>query len=47
MDHHLQAVASRALIVAGPPKNREFKDILASYASETRPTAKPAKRHRQ
>ncbi len=46
MDHHLQAVASRALIVTSQPKNREFKDILASYASETQPAAKPAKRHR-
>ena len=38
MEEHLEAVASRALIVARPPKNRDLKDILASYASErTRP----------
>jgi len=43
MDEHLEAVASRALIVARPPKNRELKDVLAVYAEETTP-AKPPKR---
>ncbi len=37
MDDHLEAVASRALIVARPPKSRDFKDILASYSEETKP----------
>ena len=37
MEEHLEAVASRALIVARPPKNRELKDILATYAEGTRP----------
>ena len=32
MDDHLEGVASRALIIARPPKSRELKDILASYA---------------
>ena len=36
MEEHLEAVASRALIVARPPKNRELKDILANYGEETR-----------
>lgn len=34
MDQHLEAVASRALIVARPPKSRDLKDILASYGDE-------------
>jgi DNA-binding GntR family transcriptional regulator len=32
MDQHLEAVASRALIVARPNKSRDIKDILAGYA---------------
>jgi DNA-binding GntR family transcriptional regulator len=32
MDEHLEAVASRALIVARPAKSRELKDILSLYA---------------
>jgi DNA-binding GntR family transcriptional regulator len=35
MVEHLEAVASRALFVPGPPRNRELKDILASYAGES------------
>ena len=31
MDQHLEAVASRALIVARPNKTRDIKDILAGY----------------
>jgi DNA-binding GntR family transcriptional regulator len=34
MDEHLEAVASRALIVARPAKSRELKDILSLYAEE-------------
>jgi hypothetical protein len=34
MDQHLEAVASRALIVARPNKGRDIKDILAGYANE-------------
>jgi hypothetical protein len=34
MEEHLEAVASRALIVALPSKNRELKDVLALYARE-------------
>lgn len=34
MVEHLEAVADRALIVPGPPRNRDLKDILASYAQE-------------
>lgn len=41
MDQHLEAVASRALIVARPPKSRELKDILASYTTD-KETAAPA-----
>jgi DNA-binding GntR family transcriptional regulator len=40
MDEHLEAVASRALITARPPKERDIKDILAPYAAG----AKRAKR---
>jgi hypothetical protein len=29
MEEHFEAVASRALIVARPSKNRELKDVLA------------------
>ncbi len=47
MDGHLQAVVSRALIVAGPPKNRALGDILSSYADEPRAAIdKPAKSSR-
>jgi DNA-binding GntR family transcriptional regulator len=34
MDHHLDAVADRALIVAHPHKERDIQDILAPYANE-------------
>lgn len=34
MVEHLEAVANRALIVPGPPRNRDLKDILASYSDE-------------
>ena len=34
MEEHLEAVASRALIVARAPKNRDLKDVLALYAEE-------------
>ena len=44
MEHHLEAVASRALIVAKPPQSRELKDILTSYASEKPSSANGAKR---
>jgi DNA-binding GntR family transcriptional regulator len=45
MAEHLEAVASRALIVSGPPRNRDLNDILASYAQEpaTRAPARAAK----
>lgn len=33
MDQHLEAVASRALIVARPNKGRDIKDILAGYVN--------------
>jgi DNA-binding GntR family transcriptional regulator len=32
MDHHLDAVANRALIVSHPNKERDIKDILSAYA---------------
>src|SRR5262245_19960338 len=41
MDEHLEAVASRALIVARSPRSRELKDVLAVYAEETAPAAPP------
>jgi len=41
MVDHLEAVADRALIVPGPPRNRDLKDILTSYAQE--PPARTAK----
>jgi DNA-binding GntR family transcriptional regulator len=44
MVEHLEAVADRALIVQGPPRNRDLKDILASYSDA--PVAQPAKRKR-
>ena len=34
MDQHLEAVASRALIVSRPNKSRDIKDILAGYADD-------------
>src|SRR5215468_4922491 len=34
MEEHLEAVASRALIVARPVKGRELKDVLSLYAEE-------------
>lgn len=36
MDQHLDAVASRALIVARPDMNRDIAEILAPYAAGTR-----------
>jgi DNA-binding GntR family transcriptional regulator len=45
MAEHLEAVANRALIVSRPPKNRDLKDILASYSDEA--TAAPAKRKKR
>jgi DNA-binding GntR family transcriptional regulator len=38
MDEHLEAVAKRALIVARPTVARDFKDVLAFYAGEPKPT---------
>ena len=46
MDEHLEAVASRALIVARPNRAKEFKDVLALYADEAKP-AMSRKRARQ
>jgi len=50
MEDHLEAVAERALIVPGPARDRDLKDILASYADESRakaPAVKaPAKKKR-
>lgn len=44
MEQHLEAVASRALIVARPLRSRNLKDILHSYSSERRSSvAKSAK----
>lgn len=43
MAEHLEAVANRALIVSRPPKNRDLKDILASYSDEQIP---PKRRRR-
>lgn len=40
MDQHLDAVASRALIVARPDVNRDIADILAPYADEPRRNGK-------
>ncbi|QUS38318.1 GntR family transcriptional regulator [Tardiphaga alba] len=34
MDHHLDAVADRALITAHPAKERDIQDILAPYAAD-------------
>ena len=34
MTEHLEAVASRALIVSRPPKDRDVKNILSRYAKE-------------
>jgi DNA-binding GntR family transcriptional regulator len=36
MDEHLEAVASRALIVPRPNKERDIKDILSPYAADIR-----------
>ena len=36
MEEHLEGVASRALIVSRPPRNRDLRDVLASYADEER-----------
>lgn len=40
MDEHLEAVASRALIVAHPTKSRELKDVLALYAEDSNPRSR-------
>jgi DNA-binding GntR family transcriptional regulator len=40
MDQHLDAVASRALIVARPGIGRDIGDILAPYAAGARPAPK-------
>jgi hypothetical protein len=40
MDHHLDAVADRALISAHPAKERDIQDILAPYAAEASPKVK-------
>ena len=45
MDEHLEAVASRALIVARPPKSRELKDVLAVYAEEAAPASAAKRKH--
>jgi DNA-binding GntR family transcriptional regulator len=45
MEEHLEAVASRALIVARPSKSRELKDVLAVYAEETAPVAPSERKH--
>ncbi len=38
MDHHLDSVASRALVAPGKPRGRDIMDILAPYAeAETAP----------
>jgi len=42
MEHHLEAVANRALIVARPPKSRDLKDILSSYSEDKPVAAAPA-----
>ena len=44
MEQHLEAVASRALIVTRPPKNRELKDVLALYVDEPKSGNNGAKR---
>lgn len=43
MEEHLEAVASRALIVARPQKNRDLKDVLALYGEEPKAGAKRIK----
>jgi DNA-binding GntR family transcriptional regulator len=45
MDHHLDAVADRALIAAHPPRERDIQEILAPYAAEA--AAPPAKARRR
>jgi DNA-binding GntR family transcriptional regulator len=44
MDHHLDAVADRALISAHPAKERDIQDILAPYANEAVVTKARTKR---
>ena len=44
MEEHLEAVASRALIVARPTRSRDLKDILDAYTARSRPAAPTAKR---
>jgi len=41
MDDHLQAVAGRALIVARPRKDRDLKEVLAPYATESPSAPRP------
>ena len=36
MEEHLEGVASRALIASRPLRNRDLRDVLASYADEER-----------
>jgi len=44
MHEHLEAVASRALIVAKPAETREFRDVLAIYAEDVKPAVRSGKR---
>jgi DNA-binding GntR family transcriptional regulator len=46
MDHHLEAVANRALIMPALRKNRELSDILDSYVGEVPPRAVAKSRKR-
>lgn len=46
MNEHLEAVASRALILARPPKSRELKDILSTYAEGAKPNGAGVNRKR-
>jgi DNA-binding GntR family transcriptional regulator len=39
MEEHLEAVAARALIVPGPARDRDLKDILSAYSDEPRAKA--------
>jgi len=44
MDHHLDAVADRALIASHPASERDIQDILAPYAMATAPKARIRRR---
>jgi DNA-binding GntR family transcriptional regulator len=46
MDHHLEAVANRALIMPAVRKTRELSDILDSYVAEVSPRAEPQSQKR-